>query len=162
MGAGTVPVTLGEEHRAVLAAPEAQWTHSVSPPLELTLARRPGRSRSSMFENPQSDAELTELGAEGDQVQHRATQAIQPGDHQMVAARHHLQLDIEFGSGGLRPTGDIEVDILGCDTGPAERVDLVGGILLCGGHPPIADQHVSTIRLAPGVYRVGPTSCARR
>ncbi len=64
----------------------------------------------ALLEHLQADSPLTQLGAEGDQMQHGPTEPVQPRDRQGVAFAQHFEQHIELRAGGLRPAGGVQID----------------------------------------------------
>ena len=94
----------------------------------------------ALLEHLQADSPLTQLGAEGDQMQHGPTEPVQPRDRQDVAFAPHFEQHIELRAGGLRPAGGVQMDVVPLDAGPGEGVELVGRIPICGRDPGVAEQ----------------------
>ena len=97
---------------------------------------------------------VAELGAEGDQVQDRAAEPVQPGDLQGVAGAQQLQHEVELGPGGLGPAGGVDVDVGGGDAGPGQGVDLVGwpAAPAAAGPPPalpVSERRAVELPLSP-------------
>ena len=118
----------------------------------------------SLFENSHPDPSLMQLGAEGDQMQNRPADPVESGDHQRVTTAHALRNRIPLWPGCLRAAGVIEMNVVDIDARPRQRVDLVGGILICAGDSCVAEQHPSTIprRLVNGHCFATPVSARAR
>ena len=90
-----------------------------------------------------ADAAVSELRAEGDEVKDRTPQAIQAGDLEGVAVAQEAQDVVELGAAGFGAAGVVDVDVLARDAGAGERVELVVGVLVCGGDAGVAEEHAS-------------------
>lgn len=97
----------------------------------------------ALLEHPQPDAAVAEVGAEHHQVHHRTTQPVQPGHHKRVTVAQQCHRQVQLRAGGLHAAGNIDMNVLGFHAGAAQRVDLVGGVLLGGRHSGVPDQHTS-------------------
>jgi hypothetical protein len=107
----------------------------------------------ALFEHAQADASFLEGGAEGDQVQHGAAKAVEAGDDELIATPvGGGEGLVELRARGFGAAGPIQVNICGVDAGAGEGIDLVIGVLVCGGDARVADKHVSRIS-ATGVFR---------
>ena len=93
----------------------------------------------------QADPALTQLRTQGDQVQNRTSEAIQPGHHQHVPVPQHPQDQIQLRPGRLGAAGMIDMDIVAGDPRPQQGIDLMVRVLLGGGDPRVPHQHASTI-----------------
>lgn len=89
-----------------------------------------GRCVDSLLEDLQLDPALAQLRPEGDQMQYRAPQSVEASDHQRVPTPQPRQNDIELRARRFRTAGMIEMNVLGPDARPRQRIDLMSGILI--------------------------------
>ena len=69
------------------------------------------------------------------------------------ALTQQLQHEVELGPRRLRPGGGIDVNVALGDTSPGQRIGLVGGILLGGGHTRVPISMRMTITRTADVSR---------
>ncbi len=106
----------------------------------------------ALLEYAQTDAAFLEGSAEGDQVQHGSAKAVEASDDELVTTPVGGREGFgEFGAGCFGPAGAIEVDVCRVDAGAGEGINLVVGVLVCGGDARVADKHVSRISHVVGL-----------
>jgi len=99
----------------------------------------------ALLHHLQADPALTQLCAQGDQVQHGTSEPIQPGHDQHIPIPQDPQDEVQLRAGCLRAAGVINMDVVSGDAGPGQGIGLVVRVLLGGGDPRVPDQHLSTI-----------------
>ena len=99
----------------------------------------------ALLEHAEPDPALTQLGAQGHQVQHRPAQPVQPGDHQRVPGPQQPHHQVQLRPRSFRPGRVVHIHVGRGHPGPGQRVDLMRRVLLRGRHPHIPHQHLSTI-----------------
>lgn len=102
-----------------------------------------------MLEDAKPDAAFAELGAERDEVKDGAAEAVQAGDVEGVTVAQRAQEGVELGAAGFCAAGVVDVDVFAVDSGAGERVDLVVGVLDCGGDAGVAESETTSRRGSP-------------
>jgi len=104
----------------------------------------------ALLHHLQADPAVAELRTQGHQVQHGATEPIQPGHHQHISVSQDPQHQVQLRAGCLGAAGVVDMDVVPGDAGPGQGVGLVVRVLLGGGDPCVPHQHPSTITPVAG------------